>query len=130
MVTPNKERIAAYRDRQRQGVEVPTCKCARPLKGNLSRIRQLCTACYKKSPEGRHQNWAIKSRSYGNEPLVEEIDRWEGWEKGMVAIAPDGSVGTVVAIASWSNGAVTATIQFEDVQDSFIISSSNTIISH
>lgn len=131
MPKSSKERIAAYRDRQRQGIEIPICKCTRPLKGSLAQLRKICSACYKTTPDGRHQNWVITNKRRNREVLVEALDFWGDWRKGDKAIAPDGSEGTIQAIASWVDGTVTANVQFEeDIQDNFIISLPNPLINH
>lgn len=124
------ERVAAYRDRLKQNIEIPTCKCTRPLKGELAQLRQICSACYKKTPDGRHKNWISQNQKRGRVILLETLESYGDWTKGDKAIAPNGSEGIVQEINSWVDGTVTAIVQFEDIQESFIISSSNSLLSH
>lgn len=131
MATPNKERFAAYYQRKKQGIEIPKCKCDRPLKGNLSNKRQLCAACHETSLEGRHRRWLSMNSRRGRNVLLEYVPAWNEWKVGDEAIAPDGSVGIVQAIASYVNGDVAATVVFEDeTQDIFLLSRENCLISH
>lgn len=131
MPKTNKERAAAYRDRQRQGIAIPTCQCNRPLKGRLAQLRKICTSCHKTTPDGRHQNWVITNKRRDRAVLLEMLDCWGDWKKGDQAIAPDGSKGIVQAITSWIDGTITATVQFEEeTQDNFIISLPNPSINH
>lgn len=122
------ERIAAYRDRLKQNIEIPTCKCTRPLKGRLAQLRVICSACYKKTPDGRHKNWISQNQRRGREILIDSLESYGDWEKGGRAIAPDGSIGTIQDICSWVDGTVTAIVQFEDVQESFVVSMSQPLI--
>lgn len=121
------ERVTAHRKRLKEGIEIPKCKCLRPLKGEKSQKRRLCSACYRFTADGRHQIWACKNQA---EPKG-TLQLWELCKVGGTAIAPDGSIGIIEAIALYANGNIVATVQFDDgIQDSFVVNQENCLISH
>lgn len=131
------ERVTAHRQRKKAGIEIPQCKCdayggrgcLRPLKGEKSQKRRLCNFCYRFTTDGRHQVWACKKENQAKPK--EALQSWELCKVGEQAIAPDGSVGIVEAIALYANGNIVATVQFDgSIQDNFVINQENCLISH
>jgi hypothetical protein len=130
MAKSNQERIAAYRQRQKAGIEIPQCKCLRPLKGKLSQMRRICQLCFLNSEDGKHRAWKRMNFKRGRDVLQEYLQEWGEWKVGDIAIAPDGNIGIVEAIALYVNGSVEATVQFELLEESFLLSSINCLIKH
>lgn len=124
------ERVAAHRQRQKAGVEVPRCKCDRLLKGELSQRRQICQRCFLNTPDGKHRAWLRVNLNRMRDVLSENLESWGDWKIGDKAIAPDGSTGTVQAIALYIDGSVDVIVQFERDSESFLISSENPLINH
>ncbi|MBE9038340.1 hypothetical protein [aff. Roholtiella sp. LEGE 12411] len=129
----NQERAAAYRARQKQGIEIPLCKCDRPLKGKLSQRRRLCQLCFLNSEDGKHRAWKRVNAKRGRNVLQQYLPSWGNWKVGDKAIAPDGSEGVVGAIALYVNSSVEATVQFTEevgelLEESFLISSISCLI--
>lgn len=123
------ERVTAYRQRKKEGIAIPQCKCDRPLKGEKSQKRKLCTFCYKFTTDGRHQIWASKKENQAKPK--EALQSWELCKVGEMVIAPDGSTGIIEAIALYANGNIVATVQFDgSIQDNFVINQENCLISH
>jgi hypothetical protein len=130
MARTNQERVTAHRQRQKEGVEVPQCDCGRLLKGELSQRRRICQRCFLYSPDGKHRAWVRVNDSRGREVIQEHLPEWGDWKVGDKAIAPDGSIGEVQAIALYINGGVQAIVQFEHDSESFLISSLNPLITN
>lgn len=129
MPKTSQERVTAHRQRKKEGIEIPQCKCLRPIKGEKSQKRRLCNFCYKSSPDGRHQSYAAKNILRQRSVLAEMLESWGDWSKGDRAIAPDGSIGTVQAIARYINGNIVANVQFDDgIQDNFMLNQINPLI--
>ena len=125
MPKTSQERVAAHRQRKKEGIEILRCKCDRPLKGEKSQKRRLCTFCYKFTADGRHQVWASKNK----DKPVETLQSWELCKVGGNAITPDGSTGIVEEIALYANGNIVATVQFDgSIQDNFVINQENCLI--
>jgi hypothetical protein len=122
----NKERAAEYRLRRKTGESIPLCGCGRPLKGNLSKKRQLCTACYGSSPIYRHLKWVNTNLRRGRELYSESVERYKRYRVGGRAIAPNGSKGIIQSITSWGNGDIVVAVEFEDGdKDVFLLFSKN-----
>lgn len=130
MLKSSKERVAAHRQRKKAGIEIPLCKCDRPLKGKLSQRRGLCQRCFLDSPDGKHRAWLRVNKNRDREVLQELLNEWQGWKVGNKAIAPDGSQGIVQAIALYVDGSVTAAVQFDDDLEPFLISTLKPLISY
>jgi hypothetical protein len=130
MSKTNAERVANYRQRIKDGVEIPRCKCDRPLKGKLSQRRRMCRTCFTSSPDGKHRAWLRVNERRHRSVLQEYLKAWGSWKIGDKTTSPDGSAGVVDAIALYVNGSVTAEVQFEGDSESFLISSINPLISY
>jgi hypothetical protein len=119
---PSKERVAEYRLRQKTGESIPECRCGRPLKGSLSKKRQLCKVCYDSSPVRRHLRWVNISVKRGRELYSENVQEYKGYKVGGQAIAPNGSRGIIQSITCWGNGDVAAAVEFDDGdKDTFLL---------
>jgi hypothetical protein len=130
MAKTNLERVTSYRDRQRAGIKIPQCHCGRLLKGQLSQRRRICQRCFLDSADGKHRAWVRVSATRDRNALQEYLPEWGNWKVGGRAIAPDGSIGVVSAIALYVDGSVGAIVQFEHDSESFLISSLNPLISY
>jgi hypothetical protein len=53
MPKTNAQHQQAHRDRAKTGEVIPQCACGKQLRGNLSRVRGICSKCWKETPEGR-----------------------------------------------------------------------------
>jgi hypothetical protein len=49
----NAQRQQAHRDRAKTGEAIPQCSCGKRLQGNLSRVRGICSACWKLTDQGK-----------------------------------------------------------------------------
>jgi hypothetical protein len=53
MPKTNAQHQQAHRDRAKTGEVIPLCGCGKQLRGNLSRVRGICSKCWKETPEGK-----------------------------------------------------------------------------
>lgn len=126
MPKSNNQRFKEYYYRIKQGITIPTCNCGRPLKGNLSKKRLICKACYDLSDDKRHKNWLNKNKVRDRQVLVETLQEWGNYKVDSEVKTPDGSVGVIQAIASYIDGSVDARVVFNDGDEDVFLISSNT----
>lgn len=138
MPKPNKPRLTSHREIKKWGIQLPNCKCQRQLKGQLSQRRRMCQRCFLRSPDGKHRQWLRVNLIRDRDVFLESVLEWREWKVRDNAIAPDRSVGIVIAINTYINGSVEAEVEFYPnlenekfagiLEDSFLISSNYSLI--
>jgi hypothetical protein len=53
MPKSNAQRQRDFKARAKTGEAIPQCGCGRQLRGSLSRVRGICSKCWKETPEGK-----------------------------------------------------------------------------